>query len=189
MRTARVTASIALAFLCLTLAACTHRPSLHGTALEPATPAHDFALRDQYGNAYSLAQSRGQAVALYFGFTHCADVCPETLARLGKARERAGLSAQQLRIAMITIDPARDSAEAMQAFFRKAGVNATGLRGTPQQLHAVYRAYGIAIKPEKRDIGHTDTIFLIDRDGRLRELVDPATPLNDVASDLRAIVD
>jgi protein SCO1/2 len=157
--------------------------------LDPPPAAHNFSLQDQYGNEYSLVQSRGQWVALYFGFTHCADVCPETLALLGKARERAGLSAQQLRIAMITIDPARDSDAALQQFFHKAGVEATGLRGTAPQLHAVYRSYGIAVKPEKDDIGHTDTIFLIDRSGRLRELLDPATPLNDVAADLRAIVD
>jgi protein SCO1/2 len=169
--------------------ACARQPSLHGTALNPPPAAKTFTLRDQYGNAYSLQQSRGQAVALYFGFTHCADICPQTLARLGKAREQAGLSAHQLRIVMITIDPARDSGKALQTFFRKIGVDATGLRGTPQQLHAVYRAYGVAVMPERNDIGHTDTIFLIDARGRLRELLDPATPLNDVAADLRAIVD
>lgn len=151
--------------------------------------ARNFSLQDQYGIPYSLEQSRGQAVALYFGFTHCADVCPETLARLGKARAKAGLSARDVRIAMITVDPERDSGKALQGFFRKVGVEATGLRGTPAQLKAVYRAYGIAVKPEKNDIGHTDTIFLIDRGGRLRELLDPQTPLNDVAADLRAIVD
>lgn len=151
--------------------------------------AHGFSLQDQYGFPYSLDQSRGQAVALYFGFTHCLDICPETLARLGKARTKAGLSSRDLRIAMITVDPARDSGKALQGFLRKVGVEATGLRGTPAQLQAVYRAYGIAVKPEKNDIVHTDTIFLIDGAGRLRELLDAQTALNDVAADMRAIVD
>ena len=181
--------AIAVAFLCLTLAACAREVPLHGTALHPPPQAKDFSLRDQFGRDYALSQNRGKSVALYFGFTHCADICPETLALLGKARERAQITPAQLQIVMITVDPKRDNEKALQAFFRKTGVRAIGLSGTAQQLDAVYRAYGIAVKPESADIGHTDTVFLIDPNGRLRELLDPQTPLNAVAADLRAIVD
>jgi protein SCO1/2 len=178
-----------LAMLCLTLAACAARAPLHGTVFAQPPPAHEFTLLDQNDRPYALSNSRGQAVALYFGFTHCKDVCPQTLALLGKARAAAGLTPNQLRIVMVTVDPHRDSAQAIQRFFRRVGVQATGLHGSPENLRAVYREYGIGVQPEKNDIGHTDGIFLIDARGRMRELLDPQTPLNAVAADLRAIVD
>lgn len=179
-----------LAVAMLLLSACAARsPQLHGSVLAPAPSAHDFALHDQHGKPFSLASNRGRALALYFGFTHCKDVCPQTLALLGKARAQAGLTAKDVRIVMITVDPARDTGPALQRFFDKVGVQATGLRGTPKELRAVYRDYGIAVEPQKNDIGHTSSIFLIDARGRLRELLDPAAARKDVASDLRAIVD
>jgi protein SCO1/2 len=177
-----------VAIFFLTLAACSSRSAtLHGSVLNPAPAAPDFSLVDQSGSAYQLSQSRGQAVALYFGFTHCTDVCGPTLAMLGKARTEAGISAHELRIVMVTVDPSRDSGHALQTFFRRVGVVATGLRGSQQALQQVYRAYGVAVKPEKRDIVHTETIFLIDGSGRLRELLDPTTPIDFVAADLRAV--
>lgn len=181
--------AIFIAFLCLMLAACARQAPLHGTQLQPSPRAHDFLLHDQYGRQYVLSQNRGKGVALYFGFTHCADICPQTLALLGKARSQAHLAPEQMQIVMITVDPGRDSAKALQGFFRKVGVQAIGLHGTPAELRPVYRAYGIAVRPEGNDIGHTDTVFLIDSQGRLRELLDPQSPLNAVAADLRAIVD
>lgn len=178
--------ALALLLLC----ACAAKPpQLHGTVLTPPPQAHGFALRDQHGTPYALSQSRGQTVALYFGFTHCRDVCPQTLAMLGKARNLAGLTPQQVRIVMVSVDPANDTGAALRRFFDKVGVQATGLSGTRTQLQSVYKAYGIAVIPEKRDIGHTGTIFLIDSRGRLRELLDPSAASTAVAADLRAIVD
>ncbi|HET9097941.1 MAG TPA: SCO family protein [Candidatus Baltobacteraceae bacterium] len=172
-------------------AACASHASapLHGMQFAPPEPAKNFALTDQNGKTFSLAQSRGQAIALYFGFTHCADICPQTLALLGKARARAGLTPAQVRIVMVTVDPRRDSPAALRAFFKKIGVDATGLTGTPAALEAVYRAYGIGVEPQKNDIAHTDVIFLLDPQGRIRETLAPQSSLKDVAADLRAVVD
>jgi protein SCO1/2 len=180
---------LVIAALALSACARDHDAALHGTQLLPPKPAAAFTLTDQDGRPFTLAQMRGQAVALYFGFTHCADVCPQTLALLGKARERAGLTPRQLRIVMISVDPRRDSPRALRAFFRKIGVQATGLVGSPSEMRRVYHDYGIAVEPQKNDIAHTDTVFLIDAQGRIRELLDPQTALKDVAADLRAIVD
>src|SRR6185437_6559112 len=101
--------------LLLVLSACAQQApaNLHGTQLVPPAPAANFTLTDQDGKTFALAQARGQGVALYFGFTHCKDICPQTLALLGKARTKAGIAPAQLRIVMITVDPKRDSPEAM----------------------------------------------------------------------------
>jgi protein SCO1 len=177
--------------LALALCACASKPPphLHGMQLESPQPAPTFTLTDQNGNAFSLAQARGQTVALYFGFTHCADVCPQTLALLGKARERAKLTPARMRIIMVSVDPRRDTPQALRAFFRKVGVQATGLTGSPAALAPVYRAYGISIEPQKHDIAHTDAIFVIDARGRMLETLAPEMPLKDVAADLRAVVE
>lgn len=175
----------------LMLAACGSHASarLHGMQLVPPERAPSFQLTDQDGKTFSLSQAHGQAVALYFGFTHCADVCPQTLALLGKARSRAGLTPAQARIVMVTVDPRRDSPAVLRAFFKKIGVDATGLTGAPAALQAVYRAYGIGVQPEKHDIVHSDVIFLVDPQGRIRETLAPESSLKNVAADLRAVVD
>lgn len=181
---------VTAAVCALALSGCARPPApLHGMQLVPPQPAATFTLTDQNAAAFSLAKTRGQAVALYFGFTHCTDICPQTLALLGKARARARLTPAQVRIVMITVDPRRDSPAALRAFFRKIGVEATGLTGTPAELRPVYRAYGIGVEPQKGDIAHTDTIFIIDAQGRIRETLPPQTSLKDVAADLRSIVD
>lgn len=180
---------ILFALGCVALAACASQsPALHGTALTPAKPAQRFTLTDQLGRPYTLGAQPGQAVLLYFGFSHCKDVCPQTLALLGKARAKARLDAPQLRIVMVTVDPKRDSPAALAAFVKRIGVQATALTGTPAQLKPVYKAYGVAIEPQKNDIGHTDFVYLIDARGDLREILDPAMKVNAVADDLRAVV-
>lgn len=178
------------AFCCALLAACAaHSQPLHGTELSPAKPAQRFTLTDQHGRAYTLGEERGQAVALYFGFSHCKDVCPQTLALLGKARAQAHLTPDQLRIVMVTVDPKRDTPAALADFLERVGVQATALTGSPQQLRGVYKAYGVDVDPQKNDIGHTDFIYVIDAKARLREVFGPDMPLHAVADDLRAIVD
>jgi protein SCO1/2 len=146
---------------------------LHGTQLVPSAPAANFTLVDQNGHAFSLAQARGQAVALYFGFTQCKDICPQTRAR----------------IVMVSVDPQHDTPAALRSFFRRIGVEATGLTGTRAQLRQVYRAYGVAVQRQKHDIVHSDVIFLIDANGRIVETLPPEIPLKDVAADLRTVLD
>lgn len=178
--------------LLLALTACAaHAPAapLHGMQLVPPEPAANFTLTDQDGRRFAFSQTRGQVVALYFGFTHCKDICPQTLALLGKAREKAHLSPAQARIVMVTVDGRRDSPQALRTFFAKAGIRATGLTGTPAALQRVYKAYGIGFEPQKGDIAHTDTMFLIDREGRIIETLAPEASLKDIAADLRSVVE
>jgi protein SCO1/2 len=182
--------NVLLALLVVLSACAQHAPAnLHGTQLVPPSPAANFALTDQDGNTFTLDRARGQGVALYFGFTHCKDICPQTLALLGKARAHAGITPAQLRIVMVTVDPNRDSPAALRAFFRRVGVEATGLTGSAARLRAVYRAYGIGVQPQKNDIAHTDVIFLIDANGRIVETLPPEVSLKDVAADMRSVLD
>lgn len=183
----RLTILAALAML----ASCAPHPKapLHGMQLTPPRAASNFTLTDQNGAPFSLAQTQGQAVVLYFGFTHCKDVCPQTLALLGKARAQAKATPEQLHIVMVSVDPAHDTPAALREFFNRIGVDATGLTGSEAQLARVWRAYGVVVQPQKDDITHTDAIFLIDRQGRIVETLVPEMPLKDVAADLRSVLD
>lgn len=178
----RLLFAAALAALCACAA-----PALHGTPIEPPRPAPPIRLTDQHGKPFALSNARGQAVVLYFGYTHCRDVCPQTLALLAKARAQAGFSPQDVRIIMISIDPRADTPRALRRFFRRIHITATGLTGSPAQLAPVYRDYGIARTRRGQKIVHTDLVYLIDAHGNEREVLDPQTPVRDIASDLQAI--
>ncbi len=173
---------------CICAASCAAAPPRHGTVLRPPAPAHRFVLTDQSGAAFALGARADRSTALYFGFTHCRDVCPQTLRKLAAARSRAGLTPLQLQIVMVTVDPKRDTPAAMRAFFSTLHVRARGLTGTPLALARVYRAYGAAVEPQHGDIGHTSSIYLLDNDGRLCELLPPSASTAAIADDLRALV-
>ncbi len=174
--------------LCLLpAAACGGTAALHGTVLTPPAPAHRFTLRDQDGVPFLLAGTRPGITALYFGFTHCKDVCPQTLEHVGAARERAGLTAQQLQIVMVTVDPSRDTPAAMRAFFGKSNVRAIGLSGTPRELARVYRAYGVAVQRQGGDIGHSDYVYVLDKSGAVRELLSSHASIAEISNDLQAL--
>lgn len=170
------------------LNACSGQPAhLHGTPIAPPRPVAPFTLTDQAGRAFSFTQLRGRAVALYFGYAHCRDICPQTLKLLAAARRRAHLGAQIPAIVMITVDPRRDSPKALRRFFRRTGVHAIGLTGTGSALRPVYRQFGVWSGKHAGEIVHTDVVYLIGPKGRLREILDAGTPLAAIASDYKTI--
>jgi protein SCO1/2 len=154
--------------------------------LSPPQPHARFALLDQNGARYVLG-APGSVSALYFGFTHCKDICPQTLAMLGKARSEAALPPPRMRIVMVTVDPKRDTAAAMRAFFAKVGVQAIGLTGAPSELRRVYRSYGVGIVADDRDPVHTAYVYLLDASGRTQEILSSQTPVSAIAQDMRAL--
>lgn len=145
----------------------------------PSAPA--FTLTDDGGQPWSLAAQRGTPVVLTFGFTHCPDTCPATLAKL--ARLGSGSDAKApLEIAFVTVDPQRDSVTAMHQFVGRFGegtVRVVGLTGTPDQIDAVERAYHVWAQrvPGRRrhgayDVAHSAVIYFIDRNGTTRSVHD-----------------
>jgi protein SCO1/2 len=143
----------------------------------PAAPA--FTLTDDRGQAWSLAAQRGTPVVLTFGFTHCADTCPATLAKLSRL---AAASGRPIEIAFVTVDPQRDSVAAMHRFvrqFEREGVRIVGLTGTPAQIDAVETAYHVWAQriPGKHrtrayDVAHSAVVFFIDGGGGIASLHD-----------------
>ncbi len=176
--------------LLVLLVACSG-PSFDGTSV-PARVAPNFTLLDQYGSDWTLSAQRGTDVALYFGYTHCPDDCPTTLAKL--ARAISLLHTTRAEIAFVTVDPSRDTPSRFKAYLRRFhGAAIFGLTGTRAALARIYRAYGIWAQPHARnprggyDVAHSSPVFLIDARGMLRVVHFDSDPRSAFVHDLRVL--
>ena len=142
----------------------------------PAAP--DFTLTSDTGRAWTLRAQRGHPLLLTFGFTHSADTCPATLAKLGHlVQTDPAARAAGVRIAMVTVDPKRDSPAALHAFVARFGSGIVGLTGSTASIRSVERAYHVWAQPlpSKRgrpgyDVAHSAAIYVIDAGGHIRGL-------------------
>jgi protein SCO1 len=151
------------------------------TACNATGGAPDFTLRDDGGTLWSLSQQRGSAVLLTFGFTHCADTCPITVAKLAKIARSYHQPNRPIEVAFVTVDPKRDTVATMRRFvsrFTQPGAkDVVGLTGTPSEIARVTSAYHIWTQPLRNgDIAHTAAIVLIDRRGRIAGTFDDDEP-------------
>ncbi len=191
MRPSRITAAITL----LLLAACA-APHFRGTALVPVRAAPPIALTDASASAWRLGDQTGKNVALFFGYTHCADTCPLALAKLVKARAIADPAGTHWEIAFVTVDPERDTPPVLAAYLKRFGGDVVGLTGSPQAVAGVERAYHIwaqKIPGNRRgsdygyDEAHSSSIFLIDAHGNQRVLQDASASVASLAHDMRLL--
>lgn len=172
-------------------------PAFIGTAFAPPRRAQQFTLTDQRADPWSLHAQRGKRIALVFGFTHCTDVCPTTLAELARVVRRLGTSGNDIRIVFITVDPERDTPNVLHAYIRRfPNAPLTALTGTQPAIAAVmhkYYAWAKRIPPARRgtgyDMAHTSDVYLIDARGRLRVLEDSDAPAHTFAHDLALLRD
>ena len=150
-------------------------PALKAGTFDPPRRAPELALRGSDGQDLTLQRLRGKLVLMSFGFTHCAAVCPTTLATLAEARRALGPAAADVQVLFITVDPERDDAARLKAYVSAFDPSFVGGTGTPEALAAVRRAYGITAKKvpmaDGYAVDHTSSIFLIDREGRLRAMM------------------
>ncbi len=177
------------------LSGCRVQTRLNGLVLEPAQPAPDFTLTDQQGRPFQLSGQRGRIVLLYFGFTQCPDLCPTTLAEMANLRRKLGAEAQQVQVALITVDPERDTGEVMGGYVRVFDPTFLGLHGTREQIDVVIRAYGVtAVKRELPNsamgytMDHSSFVYVIDQDGRWREQFAHGTDLDLMVNDVRTLI-
>lgn len=180
----------------LALAACAHRAPAHftGTPL-PAKPAPAIALVDDHGKPFRLADQRGRAVVLFFGYTHCPDVCPATMAQLAKAyRELSPAQRERVEIAFVTVDPERDDPKTLARYVALFNPAFVGLTGTRRQLEPVYDAYHVwhqklaGTKASGYLVAHGGSVYLIDPRGDLRVLHDWRDDAAGIASDLKELL-
>lgn len=183
-----------LALAAASLVACSKPVVLEGTVL-PVAPAPGFALTDQDGKSFDLASERGKAVVLTFGYTHCPDVCPTTLANLAQVVRHLGPDAPRVQVLFVTVDPQRDTPAVLRRYVALFDRRFIGLTGVPGTLEPVYRAYHVWHQelPNQGSaagylMAHSSSIFLIDPQGRLRVLHDWTDARTAIASDVKALL-
>jgi protein SCO1/2 len=168
-------------------------PQLKAGVFEPARPAPELALRGSHGHALTLAPLRGKLVLLMFGFTHCPEVCPTTLATLAEARKALGAQAAEVQVVYVTVDPERDSVERIRQYLAAFDASFVGGTGSPEVLAAVRKAYGVMSEKVARPGGgygmnHSSSVFLIDRQGRLRAMMPYGHAARDFVHDLQLLL-
>lgn len=132
-----------------------------------------FELTDQNGKTFSSETLKGKPHMVFFGFTHCPDICPTTLLELTKLLEDLGSAADALEVVFITVDPARDTPENLKSYLASFDPRIMGLTGTSEQIKKaanLYRAvYEKVPSADGSDytMNHTATVYLIDRSGVL----------------------
>ncbi|WP_426700336.1 SCO family protein [Rhodanobacter sp. Col0626] len=157
-------------------------------------PDLDFKLTDDNGKAVTGADYRGKVVLLYFGYTHCPDVCPLTLAHLHVVMQRLGPLADGARILFVSVDPARDTPAVMHAYVNAFDAHAVGLVGSAHAVEALSKRYRSAFtrEPSSADgayeVSHSSAIYLFDRDGKARALATPSASQDDLVHDLHLLL-
>jgi protein SCO1/2 len=131
-----------------------------------------FTLTGADGKSFSSQQLAGKPYAIFFGFTNCPDVCPNTLARLAKLRQQLGKGDDSFRIVFVTVDPERDTPAAVGAYSKLFDTPVIGLTGSPAQIAQVAKQHGIyhakVPQPDQPDgytVDHGAAVLLFDRSG------------------------
>lgn len=162
-------------------------------AYDPPRTAPDFSLPASDGSGVTLSRYRGKVVLLTFGFTYCAAVCPTTLSTLAQARSQLGKAADDVQVIFVTVDPERDDVASMRKYLTAFDPTFVGATGDPGALAKVRESYGVTATREGSGpdyaMAHTSSIFLIDRQGRLRAMMPFGHAAGDYVHDLRILLD
>jgi protein SCO1 len=169
----------------------TSQSGLQGTHLG-STPAPNFLLKDQFGDAMSLAQFKGKPVVLTFLYTHCPDVCPLTAEKLHTTMQSLGSNAQQVALLAVSMDPKGDTAATTQNFIKahRLGNYFHYLIGTHNELAPVWAAYSVDAQAatSSGSVNHTSAIYVIDKQGHEQVLFDNGFSPSQLAADLKILL-
>jgi protein SCO1 len=196
-RRLRLTALAAIASCSVLLAACSHNePPWQLTNVSGHLPDLEFSLTGDDGKPADASAFKGDTTLVYFGYTHCPDVCPETMARLMQVLAKLGPDAKHVRILFITVDPARDTPKALHDYVGAFDAeHARGLTGTDGQIESLAKRYRVAYQMEKRDpngdydVTHSSAVYVFDTEGRARLLATDSDSPDTIATDLRRLIE
>lgn len=187
--------------LALALAACGDRtdpqspPSaFKSTDITAVDWGRDFHLIDHNGRPRSLSDFRGKVVMLFFGYTHCPDVCPTTMADMARVRAKLGEDGRRVQGLFVTVDPKRDTPQVLAQYVPAFDPSFLGLYGDEQTTAALAREFKIFYDAQKPDaqgnytVDHSGGIYVFDPTGRLRLLMRPGAAIDAMAADVKLLL-
>ncbi|MET0280909.1 MAG: SCO family protein [Steroidobacteraceae bacterium] len=162
-----------------------------GTVLPAPRIVAPFALTDHLGQRFDNARLAGGPSLLFFGFTHCPDVCPTTLALMAQLQRDPSL--QALRAVFVTVDPQRDDRAAMARYVGAFGERVTGLTGPEAALNPLLSNLGVARIVEARagsdySVDHSATLYYLNAQGALSAVFTPPLSFADLRTDLTQLL-
>jgi len=179
----------------LQLAGCTEaKPSFNAVDITGADYARDFSLTDADGKVRTLADFKGKAVVLFFGYAQCPDVCPTTMSEMAQVKQQLGADGDKLQVVFITVDPARDTPEVMKAYMGAFDPSFVALIPTPDQLAQVAKDFKVYFKkvdgktPTSYSMDHSAASFVYDPQGRLRLYARYGAGVAPMVSDLKTLL-
>lgn len=185
---------LVLLALCVVLAGFLlwNQASKSGGKLPNLGAAADFTYNDIDGNPVTFSEADGKVRLVYFFYSNCPDVCPPTTFMLSQVQEKLkaeGKFGNKVEIFSITIDPTRDTPDALRTFAGKFNADFSGwkfLRGDEKETAALALKYQLMVSKDEEtgDFGHSNLVVLVDKKGRMREFVSPSA--NDTPGDLDA---
>ncbi len=179
------------------LAAC--QPSTEGrqlvaTDITGADFGQGLSLTDHNGQLRSLAEFKGRAVVLFFGYTHCPDVCPTTMLDLKQTMKLLGPRADELQVLFVTLDPERDTQAVLAQFVPSFDARFIGLRGDEQATKlaaASFKIYAKKIEVKGKSsytLDHSAGMYVFDKTGKVRLYVDYGEKPADIANDILQVL-
>jgi protein SCO1 len=171
----------------------TESAGLKAGVFSPPRLAPEFSLRGSDGAELKLGRYRGKVVLLAFGYTHCTEVCPVTLAVLAQARKKLGATGNEMQVVYVTVDPERDNAAHMREYLSGFDPTFIGGTGMPDQLAAVRKNYGIAARKIASlvdyFVDHSSSVYMIDREGKLRAMMPYGQSADDYVHDVKILLE
>ena len=182
-------ALLAFAFLMLRPAP---RPTVQSQPLQLSSIGGPFTLTGSDGKPFASSSLAGKPYAIFFGFTHCPDVCPTTLARMVRLRQQLGAGDHPFEILFVTVDPKRDGPAEVGKYAELFDSPVTGLTGSPAQIEQAKKQFGIFSQQVPDGSGgysvdHTATVLLFDRQGKFTATIAPEEQDSAALAKLRRI--
>ena len=177
------------------LAACGERAAhFNATDIGGVSWGRDFRLLDAAGKPRTLADFKGKAVVLFFGYTQCPDVCPNTMGRLRETMRQLGPDAERVQVLFVTLDPERDTPALLAQYVPGFDARFLGLYGSPEQTAAAAKEFKVFYQKQpgstagRYTIDHSAGLFVFDPQGRLRLFVRDGEEPAKIAADLRQLL-
>jgi len=180
--------------VCLLSACGKPPPKFQSTDITGSSLTAEFEIPDQTGKPRRLSDFKGKVVAMFFGFTHCPDVCPTTLTELKAALAELGpAAAKEVQVLFVTVDPERDTQEVLASYTGAFDPSFLGLRGSPEELQALAKQMRVFYQRSEGKNGnytmdHNAATFLFDREGRIRLLVSYGAGAKVFAHDIKRLL-
>ena len=175
------------------LAGCDGGPKFKSTDVTGADFGKSLELTDHNGRPRRLEDFRGKAVVVFFGFTHCPDICPTTLADLSAVMKQLGRDAERVQVLFITVDPERDTRDVLAKYVTAFDPRFLGMYGDAAATQRTAKEFKVYFEKRKTgdtySVDHSGQTYVIDPQGRLRLFVRHDRLATDLPDDLKTLLE